>query len=205
MPTGNTRDIVHVDEYGDFEVSIVDAGNVLVFIEASSLGLAGTESCEEIESNKALTDKIEAIRSTASVKIGMAKNRKEATEKSAYVPFFAIVSKPQSYVTAIDGKHIDENDVDIVSRLSFMLHMHKAYPGIGTVSTGAAARIPGTIVYDLLSEEAHNEKLFRIGHPAGVINVESLAEVKGDDIMFKRLAYERTARKILDGTVYIKD
>lgn len=205
MPTGNTRDIIHVDEYGDFEVSIVDAGNVLVFIEASSLGLVGTESCAEIESNKELTDKIEAIRSTATVKIGMAKDRKEATEKSAYVPFFAIVSKPASYVTAIDGKHINEKDVDIVSRLSFMLHMHKAYPGTGTVATGAAARIPGTIVYDLLSEEAHNEKIFRIGHPAGVIEVEASAEVSDDNVKFTRLAYERTARKILDGTVYIRD
>ncbi len=205
LPTGNPKDTIHVEGYGDFEVSIVDAGNVLVFIEAESLGLIGTESCDEIESNKELTDKIEAIRSTATVMIGMAKDRKEATEKSAYVPFFAIVSKPRSYVAAVNGKTINDKDIDIVSRLSFMLHMHKTYPGTGTVCTGAAARIPGTIVYEQLSEEARNEKVLRIGHPAGIINVEAEAEFEGDNVNFKRLAYERTARKILDGIVYVRD
>lgn len=205
LPTGNPKDTVHVEGYGDFEVSIVDAGNVLVFIEAASLGLVGTESCEEIEKNKALTDKIEAIRSTATVLIGMAKNRKEATEKSAYVPFFAIVSKPRSYVSTINNKKIDEKDIDIVSRLSFMLHMHKAYPGTGTVATGAAARIPGTIVYEQLSDNARKEKVLRIGHPSGIIEVEALADIKDNQIKFSHLAYQRTARRILDGTVYVRD
>lgn len=204
LPTGNPKDLLHVEGYGDFEVSIVDAGNVVVFIEASSLGLKGTESCAEIEGNKELTDKIEAIRSTATVKVGMAKTRQEATEKSAYVPFFAIVSKPQSYVAAINNKNIDASDVDIVSRLSFMLHMHKTYPVTGTVSTGAAARIPGTIVYEQLPEEAHKEKIVRIGHPAGVINIEALAEVKDGNITFTRLACERTARRIMDGEVFVR-
>lgn len=204
LPTGNPVDLVSVEGYGDFEVSIVDAGNVLVFIEASSLGLKGTESCEEIESDKALTDKIEAIRATCTVKIGMANSLEEATKKSAYVPFFAIVSKPADYKVALNGKTVSAEEVDLVSRLSFMLHMHKTYPGTGTVCTGAAARIPGTLVYRQLSEDAHRRNMLRIGHPGGVILVDAQAEDEAGS-RFRRLAYERTARRIMEGYCYVKN
>ena len=204
LPTGNPVDKVMVEGYGEFEVSIVDAGNVLVFIEAESLGLKGTESCAEIEADKALTDKIEAIRATCTVKIGMAKTIQEATEKSAYVPFFAIVSKPADYTVALDGHTVKAEECDVVSRLSFMLHMHKTYPGTGTVCTGAAARIPGSLVYRQLSEEARKNGILRIGHPGGVILVDAVAE-DAAGTKFSRLAYERTARRIMEGTCYVKN
>lgn len=202
LPTGNPVDTIETELYGSFEVSIVDAGNVVVFIEAQSLGLAGTESCIEIESNKALTDKMEAIRAACAVKIGMVDSIREATEKSPYVPFFAIVSKPAGYTVAIDGHQVHAEDVDIVSRLSFMLHMHKTYPGTGTVCTGAASRIPGTVVHRQLSEKAREQHMLRIGHPGGVIFVDAQAadETGGS---FSRLAYERTARRIMEGTCYV--
>lgn len=204
LPTGNPVDTVHVEGYGDFEVSIVDAGNVLVFIEAESLGLKGTETCAEIEADRALAAKIEAIRATCTVKVGMVSTIQEATEKSAYVPFFAIVSKPADYTVAIDGHQVKAGEVDVVSRLSFMLHMHKTYPGTGTVCTGAAARIPGTLVYKQLSEESRRKDILRIGHPGGVIEVEARA-ADPEGTKFSRLAYERTARRIMEGTCYVKN
>lgn len=204
LPTGNPTDMVQVEGYGDFQVSIVDAGNVLVFIEAASLGLTGTESCAEIEADKALTDKIEAIRATCTVKIGMAATVQEATEKSSYVPFFAIVSKPADYRVAIDGHTVKAHEVDIVSRLSFMLHMHKTYPGTGTVCTGAAARIPGTLVHRQLSPEARGANTLRIGHPGGVIKVDAQPK-NAQGTEFSRLAYERTARHIMEGTCYVRN
>ncbi len=202
LPTGNPSDIIEVENYGRFKVSIVDAGNVVVFIEADSLGMKGTETCAEIELNKELTDKIEAIRATCTVKIGMAASLKEATEKSAYVPFFAIVSKPADYTVAATGETVRAEEIDLVSRLSFMLHMHKTYPGTGTVCTGAAARIPGTLVYDILSEKARKNPVLRIGHPGGVIEIEAKASENPTE-RFERLAYVRTARRIMDGTCYV--
>lgn len=204
LPSGSPKDLIYAEGYGSFEVSIVDAGNVVVFIEAASLGLKGTETCAEIEADKALTAKMEAIRAACAVKIGMAVSIQEATEKSAYVPFFAIVSKPADYTASIDGHMIKAEDVDLVGRLSFMLHMHKTYPGTGTVCTGAAARIPGTLVYQLLSPEARERKILRIGHPGGVIQVDAQS-ADSQGTAFKRLAYERTARKILDGICYVRN
>jgi 2-methylaconitate cis-trans-isomerase PrpF len=205
LPTENVKDELDVPGYGRFTVSIIDAGNPLVFIEAKSLGLKGTEAPNEVEDNLELMKKIEAIRGTATVKIGLAKTLEEATARSPYNPFFAIVSRPASYRSYLTGETIEARDVDIVSRLLFMLHVHKTYPGTGTVCTGAAARIPGTLVYDMLSDEAMKRSTLRIGHPVGVIEVEAKANVTPSGVKLERVAYERTARRIMEGYVFVKD
>lgn len=203
LPTGNATDVISVDGI-DYEVSIVDAGNVVVFIEAESLGLKGTESCAEIEKEPQLMQRIEAIRARAAVMAGMAKTPEEATEKSTYVPFFSIISKPQQYDSATSNLTVRADEIDLTARLYFMLHMHKAYPGTGCVATGAAARTPGTLVYRLLSDAAKENGVLRIGHPGGVMNVDARAERREDGIHYTRLAYERTARRIMEGVCYVK-
>ncbi|MGI6766939.1 MAG: 2-methylaconitate cis-trans isomerase PrpF family protein [Lentihominibacter sp.] len=201
LPTGNPIDKIDVEGYGLFEISIVDAGNVLIFIDAEALGLKGTETCSEIEADRKLCDKIEAIRSTATVLCGMAETREEATAHP-YVPFFAIISKPADYVCEADQRKVKAEEIDIVSRLIFMLHMHKTYPGTGTVCTGAAARIPETIVNRILSDNAKADEVLRIGHPGGIISVEAITEDAGKS--FKHLAYARTSRRIMEGTCYVQ-
>ena len=51
LPTGNTVDIITLPNAGDFEVSLVDASVPCAFIEAKALGVTGSESIEELESN----------------------------------------------------------------------------------------------------------------------------------------------------------
>lgn len=205
LPTGNPIDRIKIEGIGEYEVSIVDAGNVLVFIEAESLGLKGTENCAEIEADTKLMKVFETIRAEAAVMAGIAKSREEATLKSSYVPFLSIISKPNSYICSSSGNVIVADDIDIVGRLYFMLHMHKTYPGTGAVATGAAARIPGTLVYKQLNEEARNRVLLRIGHPNGVMNIEAERDNSMPGIYFKRLEYSRTARRIMEGIVFVKN
>jgi 2-methylaconitate cis-trans-isomerase PrpF len=205
LPTGNVKDELDVPGYGRFIVSIVDAANPLVFIEAKSLGLKGTEAPNEIEDNQELMKKIEAIRGTATVKIGLVKTLEEATTKSPYNPFFAIISRPASYRSYLTGKKIEAKNVDIVSRLLFMLHVHKTYPGTGTICTGAAARIPGTLVYEMLSDKAMKQSILSIGHPVGIIKVETKAKVTPKGVKLERAAFERTARRIMEGYVFVRN
>jgi hypothetical protein len=202
LPTGNARDIIEVGGK-EYAVSLVDAGNPLVFIKASSLSMKGTESPQEIEANKALLEIIEKIRGQAAVVFGLVKKPEDAATKSPYNPFFAIVSPPADYKT-ISGKEIKAADIDVVSRLLFMLRMHKTYPGTGTVCTGAAARIPGSLVWEVLSEQAKSRMTIQIGHPGGIIPVESEAEIVDGNITLKRAAFYRTARRIMDGYVYVR-
>ena len=70
LPTGNPVDTITVD-CQEYEVSIVDAGNPLVFIAAEDLGLKGTETPDEIDNNNALMKVIERIRGMAAEKIGL--------------------------------------------------------------------------------------------------------------------------------------
>lgn len=202
LPTGNVKDIISVDGK-DYTISLVDAGNPLVFIHAQSLGMKGTESSAEIEGNKPLMALIEKIRGKAAVLCGLVDKVEEAAAKSPYNPFFAIVSPPADYTTYTKST-VKAADVDIVSRLLFMLRMHKTYPGTGTACTGAAVRIPGTIAYEVLREEAKNRLSVNIGHPGGVIPVEAAATVSGNDIKVTRLGVYRTARRIMDGYVYVR-
>lgn len=202
LPTGNIKDTIEVDGR-EYEVSIVDAGNSVVFIKAPSLNMTGIETPDEIENNKELMETIEKIRGKAAVMMGLVETPVEATLKSPYNPFFAIVSPPADYETKNKGT-IKAEECDLVSRLLFMLNMHKTYPVSGTVSTGAAARIPGSIVWDVLREEAKSKLTINIGHPGGIIPVESDAEIIDGDIKFKRIGVSRTSRRIMDGYVYVR-
>ncbi|MDA6077543.1 hypothetical protein O0544_18130 [Edwardsiella anguillarum] len=49
---------------------------------------------------------------------------------------------------------MEAGQCDIVSRLVFMQALHKAHPVTGTVALGAAARIPGTLVYQRMAPAA---------------------------------------------------
>ncbi|HHX70398.1 MAG TPA: 3-methylitaconate isomerase [Gallicola sp.] len=202
LPTDNVKDKIIVDGK-TYIVSIVDVGNPLVFIEAKELGMKGIETVVEIESNKELMDEIERIRGEVCRLIGLVDKAEDAKIETPYSPFFAIVSKPQDYI-AINGEEIKKENIDIVSRLLFMLKMHKAYPITGTVCTGAACRIPGTIPNDILNKASRNKDTIRIGHPSGALDVEAIAEVKEKSVKFKKIGVYRTARTIMNGDVFVK-
>ena len=202
LPTGNAKDCITIDGKG-YPVSIVDAANPHVFIHARSLGLKGTESPNQIEADKNLMALIEKIRGTACVMIGLVKKPEEAATKTPYQPFFAIVSEPADYQT-ISGKQVKASEVDLVSRLLFMLRMHKTYPVTGTVCTGAAVRVPGTIAYEVLREQAKSRMTVQIGHPGGVIPVEAESTMNGGQVKMTRIGVYRTARRIMEGYVYVR-
>lgn len=202
LPTGNAIDYLKVDDTV-YPVSLVDAGNPLVFIRAENLGIKGTETPDQIEGHRELMETIEKIRSQAAVLFGLVDKEEDAYEKSAYIPFFAIVSSPADY-TCFNGTEVKKEEVDLVSRLLFMHHMHKAYPITGTVCTGAAMKIPGTIPYLALQEEARNQTTFRIGHPTGSLEVKVDSDTSEIPVKIKYVKVFRTARKIMDGIVYIR-
>ena len=205
LPTGNLKDTVTIDGK-DYTFSLVDAGNPLVFIHASNLGLKGTESAAEIEGDKKLMDLIEKIRGYATFWCGMCDKPENSQAQSPYAPFFTIVSPAADYTT-YNGKKISKSDIDITARLTFMQRMHKTYPGTGTASTGAAVRIPGTVAYEVLSEDAKNRTIVNIGHPGGIIPVEAEVDPSSKspkETKMKRLGVYRTARRIMEGYVYVR-
>lgn len=202
LPTGHPVDRLDVEGVGPVDVSVVDAGNPCVFVRASDFGLEGTETPEEIDADRELNDRIERVRGTVAARIGLVDSWRDAATESPYIPFFVLVAPPADYGDFTTGRTIQARDVDFVARLLFMLRMHKAYAVTGTVCTGAAAKIPGTIVHGAARRESHDRPLTRIGHPAGIINIE--AEVASEGKMrLVRASVGRTARRIMEGYAFV--
>ena len=177
-------------------------GNIVIFIEADKLGLKGTESSNEIDSDKELLKKIERIRGEVCCKLKLVDSWEEAQIKTPYQPFFAIVSKAADYI-ALNGEKVSKDNLDIVSRLLFMQKMHKTYPVTGTVATGAVARIKDSVVYNLLKDEVKTGVEVKIGHPGGIIPIKVRASYPNDRCKIEELVVCRTARLILEGRVFV--
>ena len=198
LPTGNTKDVIDLGPEGKYTVSIVDAGNPVVYLIPEEIGLKGTELPTEVEGMPETLKLIEKIRSIAAEMIGIVSDRAEATSKSPAYPKIGFVSAPADFVNP-EGKLIHAEDIDLTARLCSMQKMHRAYMITGAVSTGAAANIPGTVVHDVISERARNSETLIIGQPYGPMEVT--VNMKGEEV--DKVGVFRTARKILDGQVYI--
>lgn len=200
LPTGRPVDVLDVPGYGRLEVSLVDAANPMVFVRASDLGLTGTESPAEVDSRPELLALLEKIRALGACAMGLAATPEDASRRIPAFPMLAFVAPPRDYRSFTDQKLIRAEEVDFVSRLMFMQVMHKTYAGTGTTCTGAAAAIPGTIVNEVAGR---HEGEIRIGHPAGIITIEVAAAVLGNEVTLTRAAVGRTARRLMDGYVYV--
>lgn len=197
LPTGSVVDKLDTSK-GTIEVSIVDVANPCIFIRAKDVGMKGTETPAVIDGNADLLAYLEEIRSKCCAKIGMAKTPEEATKSSPAFPMIAFVTEAQDYEDFTSGETIKKDEVDLVSRLMFMQVLHKTYAGTATACTGAAAKIKGTIVNQVIPHIDSIETI-RIGHPAGVIPV--VAAVDGTDV--KKAALVRTARRIMEGYAFV--
>ncbi|SMB93409.1 methylitaconate delta2-delta3-isomerase [Thermanaeromonas toyohensis ToBE] len=200
LPTGNPTDVLDIPGVGKITVSMVDVANPMVFVRAADLGLMGTETPEEVNNNPQLLRTLESIRAYAACVMGLAKEPEEATLRSPAFPMLAFVASPASYRKFTTGEEVRAEEIDFLSRLMFMQVMHKTYAGTGTTCTGVAAAIPGTVVYEVAARHSGN---IRIGHPAGIIDIEVGVELKNGEIKVTRAAVGRTARRIMDGYVYI--
>src|SRR5690606_29283953 len=74
-----------------------------------------------------------------------------------------------------------------------------------TVCTGVAAKIPGTIVHAAARQGIEDRLETRIGHPAGVIETESVVVPEGNGYRVERATVGRTARRIMEGYVFPPD
>jgi methylitaconate Delta-isomerase len=203
LPTGKVKDKIRVDDIGDLTVSVLDSGNPAVFVNAAEIGLKGTETAQDVDSNPALLKKLEAIRGTVGEMIKLVKDRRKSAEENPEFPFLVFVNKPASYVS-FSGEKIESSSIDFVARMMFLQKLHKTYAGSVSLCTGTAAMIPGTVVNDIAARGITDRKSVRIGHPGGVMEVESAVENREGQYIVQRSSFGRTARRIMEGYVYIR-
>ena len=194
--TGSRIDMYFEDPAGS--KTVLDCSNPMVFIKASDLGIKGTELVE-LNQNADVMEHIERIRGMAAVKCGFVEKWEDARTKSTSAPKVSIVSAPQDY-TDMDKNQVKAEDMDLCVRAISVGALHKAYPMTVAVGTGAAARIPGTIVYETLKAPLEGD-IIRLGHSSGITDVD----IKMDGEKVLKGGVTRTARRIMDGFVYIRE
>ena len=192
LPTGNVIDYIETS-IGKISISIVDAANPLVFINAEDVGLKGIELPDEFTDEKVKL--IEEIRAIAAEMCEFV-SKEEATKKSPAVTKSTIISSAAEYVD-LSGKKRNKDDMDLVVRMMSMQKPHRALAITGAVCITAAASIDGTLVNKLVKS---NSDKVRIAHPGGVM--ETIAKTNGKKIECVKVL--RTARRIMDGYVYTR-
>ena len=196
LPTGNVIDQLTVPGVGTLTVSMVDAAHCTVFVAAVDVGCTGAETPDEIEADKDVMTRLDAVRRHGAVAMGLGANAESVALAN---PRVALVFAPRDFRT-LDGAVLPASDYDIGIRILSMERVHRAVPLTSAMCLGVAARISGTVPYELARKVPGDE--IRVGHPSGALAVG--AEISaGDRPEAKSAVVFRTARRLMQGTVLI--
>lgn len=202
FPTGRKVEQLDVPGVGSIEATMISAGFPMIFIEAASLGLKGTELQGDINGNKELLARAEAIRAHGAVAMGLAESAGEATAKRPHSPKLAFIAPPASY-KASDGKAVAAGSIDLLVRVFSMGPMHHAMTGTGAVNIAAAAAIPGTLVHRIGPTGQDGRVCF--GHPSGTLRVGAEAREENGQWVVTKVLMSRSARRLMEGWVRVPD
>ena len=202
FPTGNRIDTLDVPGVGRIEATLINAGNPTIFVDAERLGLKGTELQGDINGDRPMLQRAEAVRALAAVTMGLCATAEEATEKRPHTPKLAFVARPAPHV-ASDGKKIAAGSIDLLARIFSMGVLHHAMTGTGAVAIAAAAAIPGTIVSRVAP--AGGDGRVRFGHPSGTLSVGAEAREEGGQWTVRKVIMSRSARRLMEGWVRVPD
>lgn len=196
FPTGKKREVLLIPGYGSVEITVIDCSHPVVFVCAEALGLRGSELIE-LNQNAPIMNLLEQIRGAAAEKLGFVSCGEDAKEQSPAAPDIVFVSQSQDYIN-LNGKSIHSEEMDLCVRAVCMGAVHKAFPVTDAIAAGTAARLEGTVVHDLAQNVQGNT--VRLGHTSGILEVS--VELDGETV--QRAGLVRTARRIMDGFVYIR-
>ncbi len=177
LPTGNP-----VDEIEGVACTLVDNGMPVVVMAAGDLGVTGYESCAELEANETLRARLKAIRLRAGERMGL------GDVSATTVPKLTLVAAPRA-------------GGNLCTRTFIPHRCHDAIGVLGAVSVATAAMLPDSPAQSLLVPP--RDGVVRLEHPSG--HFDALIEVNtdaGGGITVPRAGIIRTARKLMDGTVF---
>ena len=180
LPTGAARDRVD-----GIEVTCIDNGMPVVILKAADFGKTGYEMPRELEGDAALTARIESIR----LALGPTMNLGDVRDKT--VPKMTLVAPPTGG--------------GVIATRTFIPHrVHEAIGVLGAVSVATACLMPGSVAHEVSELPAGTgARSLDIEHPSGFFTVEVEVEKDGDRVAVKRSALLRTARKLMQGSVFV--
>jgi 4-oxalomesaconate tautomerase len=180
LPTGNP-----MDEISGVQVTCIDNGMPIVMLRAKDLGCTGLEMPDELDANKKLKARLEAIR----LELGYKMNLGDVTRET--VPKMCLVSRP--------------SDGGTISTRTFIPHVcHHSIGVLGAVSVGTACLLPDTVANEFASAPVGDEKKLDIEHPSGSLRIRLVVEDGAPPERFvKQAGVIRTARTLMHGEVFV--
>ncbi len=179
LPTGQALDVIQ-----GVEASCVDMAMPVMVMAAEAFGKTGREKPEELDTDKAMLKKIEAIRLEAGRRMGM------GDVSALVVPKPVLVSR-----AARDG--------NIASRYFTPHACHKSHAVTGALGVATAAVLPGSVANRYLEPRGFAGGVLRIEHPSGAIDVDMVIDSSGAAPVVERASFVRTARRIFEGHVLV--
>ena len=179
LPTGNA-----IDEIDGVNVTCIDNGMPVVLLSAADVEKSGYESPQDLEDDDVLRARVEAIR----LKAGLLMNLGEVADKT--VPKMSLIAPAQ-----FGGA---------VSTRTFIPHrVHQAIGVLGAASVAAACRIPDSVAARVVG--VAEDGSLDVEHPTGRFTVDISVADEGGQFRVTRSALLRTARKLMEGDVYIPE
>lgn len=192
LPSGNASDMLFVPELGrTIEVSIVDVAKATCYFHARDVGIAGTEGPDAFTPE--VLDRFWAVRNAAAAHVGLAPESR--------LPHPVAICEPADYVDYMTKATVRADQVSFVARRvgGPPPRLHRAFAATGAVCTAVAAHLPGTVVHKYARD--FGDGIVRIGHPTGIFPVRIRMDADGT---LREASYSRTARRIMDGTAYVR-
>lgn len=197
LPTGNGRDMLDLGGGDSIECSMIDAANPVVCVMAKAVGLDGSETPAALRDNALAMARFEQIRVAAAVRMGLVKYSDEARDRVKNLPLVALMAdKPPAPVDAAN------DTADLGVRMISAGLPHNAIPLTGALCLAVGARIPGTLVHALVSQDASVDRL-RIAHSTGIIDVAATVETRDGVVIAQEAVVYRTARRLMEGRVLL--
>jgi len=196
LPTGNVVDDLKLDTGESYRVTIVDAGNPTAFVRAEELKLRGNELPAEFDQDMATRAKLEAIRKKVGEMMGI--------PVSQSIPKISFIAPAQDFKT-VTGKMVGKDSVSMLARVMAMGKMHKTF----AITAGIPAAIGAVLLNSVVNQVVAGGKLVPadkeivIGHPSGMMGVKVEMRMKKGQPYIVSCTVGRTARKIMDGKVYV--
>lgn len=176
FPTGQPRDVID-----GVPVTCIDMAMPMMIVDATQLGVTGSETPADLDANTALLERLEALRLKAGRAMGL------GDVSNMVIPKPVLISPPRQ-----DGT---------LQVRYFMPHnCHRALAITGAIGLATACVSPGTVSMDMLGESAADLTEVRLEHPGGGIDIAlSRSGPKGKTI---QASVVRTARRLFSGFVY---
>jgi len=196
LPTGNVVDELKLDTGESYRVTIVDAGNPTAFVRAEELKLRGNELPAEFDQDMATRAKLEAIRKKVGEMMGI--------PVSQSIPKISFIAPAQDFKT-VTGKMVWKDSVSMLARVMAMGKMHKTFAITAGIPAAIGAVIPNSVVNQVVAggKPVPADKEIVIGHPSGMMAVKVEMRMKKGHPYIVSCTVGRTARKIMDGKVYV--